>query len=67
VEAKDPKSGKTYYYNKTTKETSWKKPSASAAADELPPHWAEVKDPNSGKTYYYNKVTKETSWKRPHA
>jgi len=65
----DPKSGKTYYYNKSTKETSWKKPTASAApaGDELPAGWAEVKDPSSGKTYYYNKSTKETSWKRPHA
>jgi len=72
----DPRSGKTYYYNKSTKETSWKKPTASSAApaapaapagDELPPGWAECTDPSSGKVYYYNKSTKETSWKRPHA
>lgn len=71
VEAKDPKSGKTYYYNKATKQTKWTKPdSAEKPADtsadaENPALWKEGTDPKSGKKYYYNKSTKQTTWKRP--
>lgn len=74
VEAKDPKSGKTYYYNKTTKETSWKKPAELTAKktdddpddpNNDPKFWRESKDPKTSKVYYYNKKTKLTSWHRP--
>lgn len=78
TEATDPKTGKTYYYNKQTKKTQWTKPAemeeaastpAAAAATEDPENvaanWAESTDPKSGRKYYYNRVTKKTSWKMP--
>jgi len=74
AEHKDPKTGKTYFYNKVTKSTQWSRPAemdggaAPAAAGDLatnPAYWATGSDPKTGRTYYYNKKTKQTSWKRP--
>jgi WW domain len=56
----DPSTGKKYYYNSRTKETSWKKP-----AGFKEPDWIETQDPKSNRRYYYNRKTKETSWKKP--
>ncbi|KAH9261246.1 hypothetical protein BASA81_000950 [Batrachochytrium salamandrivorans] len=78
VETTDPNSGKTYYANIVTKETSWTFPAelgaaaAKEAADSKPQVskeeiWVERQDPKSGKTYYYNATTKERSWNRPQA
>ena len=33
-EVKDPKSGKTYYYHKDTKKTSWKRPRLEVEEEE---------------------------------
>ncbi|KJE88377.1 rho GTPase-activating protein 15 [Capsaspora owczarzaki ATCC 30864] len=59
VEATDA-NGKTYYYNRVTKQTSWSRP----LDRPLPENWKAVADA-SGKTYYYNSVTRETSWSFP--
>ncbi|KAI5369924.1 Putative WW domain, FF domain, WW domain superfamily, FF domain superfamily protein [Septoria linicola] len=69
--------GRVYYYNKTTKLTTWEKPAdvdiappAAPAAPKGPAgsaaDWAEAKTPE-GRLYYYNKATKETSWTLPEA
>jgi len=72
VETVDPNSGKTYYANLVTKETSWTFPAelAGGQANGGPSKeeiWVERQDPKSGRTYYYNQHTKERSWTRPHA
>ncbi|XRB10313.1 WW domain-containing protein [Pseudoscourfieldia marina] len=63
AEAQDPNTGKTYYYNRKTSETTWSRPEAPP----MPKDWAEAQDPNTGKTYYYNRKTSETTWSRPEA
>jgi hypothetical protein len=77
VEKSDPKSGRPFYYNKETKETSWTKPEALTQAthvvsaptvahvDDDP--WLPRTDPNTGKTYFFNTLTKATSWTKPDA
>ena len=56
-EAVEPKSGRTYYVNKKTQNTSWVNPANG--------HWVEQTDDTSGRQYYVNFKTKETTWTRP--
>eukprot|EP00928_Gymnodinium_smaydae_P080507 TRINITY_DN64192_c1_g1_i1.p2 TRINITY_DN64192_c1_g1~~TRINITY_DN64192_c1_g1_i1.p2 ORF type:complete len:275 (-),score=66.97 TRINITY_DN64192_c1_g1_i1:152-976(-) len=73
----DPASGKIYYCNRATGESSWTPPAAPAAAPPppmmapqpgmLPPGWETAQDPASGKTYYFNRATNQTSWDPPMA
>jgi len=78
--APDPASGKPYYFNRATGETSWTPPAAApaaapapapvapvAAAPALPPGWEAAPDPATGKQYYFNRATGETSWTPPAA
>lgn len=62
----DPKSGKSFYYRKKSKERTWKKPAKFrplARADGAG-SWREHKDKN-GRTFYANKTTGEKSWVAP--
>lgn len=54
----DPASGKTYYFNVNTRETSWVKPGSGK-------EWVERLDESSGKVYYVNMITRETQWTKP--
>ena len=67
----DASTGRTYYYNKVTGESSWSPP---AAPVQPPPgvmqpapesEWQTQVDRASGKTYYINRVTGESSWSPP--
>lgn len=66
-EVTDPNSGRLYYVNKVTQQSSWTKPLVESleVEDDLENGWKEVKDPKSGRTYFYNKHTQERSWTKP--
>merc|ERR1711972_238476 len=69
----DPASGKPYYRNRATGQTTWTPPqdaapSAAAAAGArpaLPADWEQHSDPASGRPYYRNRVTGQTTWTPP--
>merc|ERR1719379_1781726 len=66
-QATDPASGRPYFCNRATGETSWTPPAAQApapapapmappmpTASALPPGWEQTTDQASGKLYYFN-------------
>lgn len=54
----DENSGFVYFYNKKTKETTWKKPANFK-------EWRAVEDVGGGNVFYYNVLTRTTSKNRP--
>ncbi|KAJ2080958.1 U1 snRNP protein [Coemansia sp. RSA 988] len=55
--------GRTYYFNRATRETRWEKPAELQLPQERDSVWKEyVKD---GRQYWYNTETKKSSWTRP--
>lgn len=80
VVAEDTETGKKYYANIFTQETTWDKPEAITKHEEnlkeakkqarrvtkvSVKDWVAVVDPDSNQTYYFNKVTRETTWEKP--
>ncbi|KAL1220122.1 hypothetical protein V5N11_035055 [Cardamine amara subsp. amara] len=71
VDAKDPASGVTYYYNQQTGTCQWERPvelsSTTSSASPLPPkeEWIETLDETSGHKYYYNTRTHVSQWEPP--
>ena len=74
--AKDPSSGKEYYFNRKTGGRSWDNPllekKEKPAEDGTTPSegnpakgWAATEDASTGKTYYYHADSGKTSWTRP--
>ena len=70
-EVRDPNTGRNYYVNRHTNETSWTKPAAIAKPPprKMPPpalpQFSEHIDPASGRSYYVNNTTQETVWQLP--
>ncbi|KAE9000398.1 hypothetical protein PR003_g18744 [Phytophthora rubi] len=67
-EAYDEVSGRAYYFNRLTGETSWTLPgkaTSEAGAASTDSAWQQSFDEASQTTYYYNVHTGETSWTLP--
>ena len=67
-ELTDQSSGKKYYHNTQTNETTWTMPSdfdPAAAKAAIAAAWKEVIDTTSGQSYYFNELSKETTWHMP--
>ncbi|GMI04418.1 hypothetical protein TrVE_jg7467 [Triparma verrucosa] len=69
VENTDASTGRKYYANTVTKESSWEYPTelkvAEAGGAKPKDEWVEKLDANSGNYYYYNRTTKDTTWDKP--
>ena len=63
----DHRTGKTYWANRATGETSWSAPVVPIAevASAGDAGWSTHCDPSTGKTYWANQATGETSWSDP--
>jgi len=67
IERVDPASGKTYWGNIKTKETTWEEPHAVSRwrSSTVSEDFWEVMDERSQRVYYVSKSTKETTWVKP--
>ncbi|XP_044506281.1 polyglutamine-binding protein 1 [Mangifera indica] len=71
VEAKDPNSGASYYYNASTGKSQWERPvetfsvSESQSVVPLLGNWVEAVDESSGRKYYYNMDSHVSQWEYP--
>lgn len=71
VEAKDPASSATYYYNKNTGKSQWERPVETSpitqrqSPSSLPEAWIESFDETTGHKYYYNTKTQVSQWEHP--
>ena len=73
-EVTDPGSGRAYWFNSSTQQSSWTPPEDTPAegkrvdpgsnADGIHP-WQELTEQVSGRTYYFNRSTGESSWTLP--
>ncbi len=68
----DPKSGRMYFRNHETRETTWVDPrsklvrksdAADTSGEELPYGWDEAE--TNGETYYIDHISRSTSWLHP--
>ena len=63
----DPNTQAEYYFNLTSGESSWEKPTTpgTPVAANVENPWDERVDESSGRVYYYNKTTGQAVWEKP--
>ena len=64
VEAKDQASGRPYWINKSTNETSWNPPQTVNTEGDGE-EWEEVIDESTGRAYFVNSTSRRATWSRP--
>ena len=64
--AKDPSTGKTYYYHRKSGSRSWDKPqiATKSSKEKLPMGWKSAVDQASGNKYYHH-TSGKTTWTKP--
>ncbi|XAR49590.1 hypothetical protein NMG60_11032842 [Bertholletia excelsa] len=72
VEAKDPASGASYFYNENSGKSQWERPVETASSSRPPTillteDWQEVLDETTGQKYYYNSKTLVSQWEHPNS
>ncbi|KAJ7976527.1 Polyglutamine-binding protein 1 [Quillaja saponaria] len=73
VEAKDPASGASYYYNESTGKSQWDRPREASSNTQTPAllplseDWVEALDETTGHKYYYNTKTHISQWQHPNS
>ncbi|KAK8570838.1 hypothetical protein V6N13_103237 [Hibiscus sabdariffa] len=71
VEAKDPSSGASYYYNESIGKSQWERPVETSLSTSIPSatrlvgDWVEAVDETTGHKYYYNTKTNISQWECP--
>ena len=64
VEAEDQASGRPYWINKSTNETSWNPPQTVNTEGDGE-EWEEVIDESTGRAYFVNGTSRRATWSRP--
>nr|KJB46179.1 hypothetical protein B456_007G351400 [Gossypium raimondii] len=71
VEAKDPSTGVSYYYNESKGKSQWERPVETSSSTHFPfatrhvEDWVEAVDETTGRKYYYNTKTNISQWECP--
>ncbi|KAH1047179.1 hypothetical protein J1N35_037963 [Gossypium stocksii] len=71
VEAKDPSTGASYYYNESKGKSQWERLVETSSSTHFPfatrhvEDWVEAVDETTGRKYYYNTKTNISQWECP--
>jgi len=61
----DSSTGRTYFFNRVTRVSTWSRPRPEEEDSTLPAPWLKKIDASTGRAYYFNTKTNATTWTRP--